>query len=1451
MEVRERAIMHRIKTPRQYPEPGAHLIAYKGDTLEFTLELPRKQKGGAWVRSNIGKNAMRYREIIDFVDHGKPIMSRDWYDIPMRQIDDRRFSILLPINEVGRFEAKAFFMPEGSNEPVWPEGDNVVIKAEPAEYCCSNTIYTAFVRQFGPNKYGWSTTPQQDASVKELEKNGFSVIPRSGTFRDLIKELDFIIGRLRFRIVQLLPIHPAPTTYARMGRFGSPFAALDFKDVDPSLSEFDRRTTPKEQFVELLDAVHEREGRLFIDIPINHTGWASHLQVEHPKWFARGSDRTFESPCAWGVTWEDLAKLDYSHKELWKYIAEVFLFWCRVGVDGVRCDAGYMIPYAVWEYVVAKVRSEFPDTIFLLEGLGGKIETMEELLAGANLDWAYSELFQNYDRGQIENYLPDCIDISSKKGILVHFAETHDNNRLASVSRRYAMMRTALTALFSHNGAFGITNGVEWFAKDKINVHDARPLNWGSEENQIDFISRINAILGVHQCFHDKCDLRLVETGKSNTVVLVRRSLIFEKSLLVVANLDDDKPNTANWNLSDFGSASTLFDLLSGSSVDVRINSGIVSYRLEPGQVACLTCDISDLDRLEDELKKQNSFTEGATQQILRAKVLELHAFFNKKEDIIGIDIDGQTIELTKDPRVFCADVSGMIPSPAVTWKWPEDSRRIVMVPYGGLLYVKSAFRFVAELRLAGRILTRQTGMKQNDGWYFSLMAPDVTEDLPARCELALTVFENDGCRHSEAPVIFLAKVENALVVRGFKSYDALKKNCYAICTNGRGAMSQVRAAWGEVESQYDAILAGNLNPGYPVDRTVMLTRCRAWLICQGYSHPVDRTCLDYFSVNSEGSVLWRFNVPAGQGRMMSLEIRLSMVQEKNTVQIDFYRRTGTDEEGKLDVSIPVKLIIRPDIEDRINHHKTKAYTGPENSWPDSLFADGRGFIFKPSEDHYLKVTASCGQFTREPEWKYLVNHPLEAERGLDDCSDLFSPGYFSAHIDPGKSVILHASIESNGGDSSVNRGDNSGDCLEESQEGKKAKNALYESDGKDQEDLLTLDRAMMHAIKDFIVKRDGLHTVIAGYPWFLDWGRDTLICLRGMIEAGMLNLAREILIQFARFESQGTLPNMISGNDASNRDTSDAPLWFFVACNDIFNKEEGEGFLDTDCGGRKIRDVLHSIADGYLKGTPNGIRMDTETGLIFSPAHYTWMDTNYPAGTPREGYPVEIQALWHAALRMMARLEPGGLWEDLAVKVSASINDLYLRKDGEFLSDCLHARPGQSAVNASADDALRPNQLLAITLGALNDKKVCSAILTSCEELLVPGAIRSLADRRVSHHLPVEYKGDLLNDPAYPYWGFYTGDEDRRRKPAYHNGTAWTWLFPSYAEALFTAYGENARDMALSVLSSATEIINQGCLGQVPEILDGDAPHGLCGCGAQAWGVTELYRVFAILKNK
>jgi predicted glycogen debranching enzyme len=301
------------------------------------------------------------------------------------------------------------------------------------------------------------------------------------------------------------------------------------------------------------------------------------------------------------------------------------------------------------------------------------------------------------------------------------------------------------------------------------------------------------------------------------------------------------------------------------------------------------------------------------------------------------------------------------------------------------------------------------------------------------------------------------------------------------------------------------------------------------------------------------------------------------------------------------------------------------------------------------------------------------------------------------------------------------------------------------------------------------------------------------------------------------------------------------------VACSELTSGKDGPNFLKSDCGGRTVKQVIGSIVQAYIDGTPHGVKMDPESGLIFSPAHFTWMDTNFPAGSPRQGYPIEIQALWHAVLVFMTRIDKKNArhWQSLAETVKKSLTALYWQPSLNCFADCLHAEPGQAARHSIADDHLRPNQIFAITLGAVTDVERIQQVLETCAELLVPGAIRSLADRAVTHPLPVYISNHLHNDPHRPYWGNYNGDEDTRRKPAYHNGTAWTWPFPSYCEAWAMTYGKQGRQTALAWLTSSLRLLESGCLGHLPEILEGDYPHTPRGCDAQAWGASEWVRVW------
>jgi starch synthase (maltosyl-transferring) len=1423
------------------PEPGSKLLRYRGDTVTFTLTSTRLLKGTALLRTNLGQGSISRQQIIASVEKNLPGLGRDWFDIPMTEVTSQQFNLRLPLTDIGHFKAKAMFIPEDRQDPIWIPGPNITINVEPADTCCGNVIYNAFVRQFGPNKEGGFFRQNHSDAVQLLDKAGYAAIPPSGTFRDLIRELDFIIGHLGCRFVQLLPIHPTPTTYGRMGRFGSPYAALSFTKVDPSLAEFDSTATPLEQFIELVQAIHARNAKLLMDIAINHTGWAASLHETHPEWLVRSSKGDIEVPGAWGVRWEDLTKLNYQHKDLWQYMANVFLIWCNRGVDGFRCDAGYMIPIQAWQYIIAVVREQFPDTIFFLEGLGGKIVVTRELLDAANFNWAYSELFQNYDRQDIAFQLLQGRDVSESEGLMAHYAETHDNPRLASRSHVWAKMRTALCALSSFQGTFGFANGVEWFATEKIDVHESPSLNWNAEVNQVDQIHRLSEVLKNHPAFHDQTRISVVDHVSEDIFILLRHHQPSGKKLMIVVNLNDSGPGKASWQGDEnFGPPGSWLDLLTGEKVTPQMEGRTTALDLLPGQVLCITDDPDDWSMVQKDTKELFQVPERIVRQRLRAKVLEVFQVVNGFGDFGDRDLEDSVLKLQADPVAFCREANAQSPeSRVIRWVWPRDGRREVMLPPGYFLLVESPEPFHVKVSHRRTILDLEKSMLSPKGFHWALLNPFPTPDEHLELTLQLSVYAADGY-HREARCLLLLSAETPVINLCYPRKMLGESSLRTLVTNDLGAASFLPIAWGELNSRYDAVLSANVDTELPVDRWIMFTRLRGWVVYQDYSQSLNGDCLETFDLDGSLQGEWTFHVPTGRGTHVVIKIKAVLERDRDAVQLVFERCPAIRGQGRLPDAELIDIILRPDIENRSFHANTKAYQGLEQTWPSAVTSDEEGFTFRPDDLHILDIRQEKGAFVYEPEWHYMVNRSEDASRGFDAQGDLFSPGYFKVKVGGGGVTRLNATVTTPG-EKHTSAG----------RQPMKSSAFMGRSNQDGMNSVMSIQKTLEAALGQFIVRRGSLHTVIAGYPWFLDWGRDAIIVTRALIELGETNLARRILKLFGRFEENGSLPNMLHGTRTSNRETSDAPLWFVIACKELVAKENNRSWLGEVCGQRTIQDIINAIATAYTKGTSNGIQMDAESGLIYSPSHYTWMDTNHPAGTPREGYPIEIQALWYGALRFLATIDSNdGRWSDLAEMVQSSIGEYFRLESGEYLSDCLHAGQGTPAREAKADDALRPNQLLAITMGAIVQPDMRRNLLEACQELLVPGAIRSLADRPVHRPLEIIHKGQHLGDPYQPYRGRYEGDEDTARKPAYHNGTAWTWLFPSFCEAWEMSFGPGARQTAKAWMSSVSRLLQQGCVGHVPEILDGDIPHHHRGCPAQAWGVSEALRVWLKLSK-
>lgn len=1298
----------------QTPSPHDFLLKWRGDKLEVTLKLDKPRPGRAAFRTNIGRAAVRRQEIIAETERGETPLARAWTDLPLEEVEPGFFRATIPLNEVGIFSGKACFFPAGSHVPEWPEGANTHIKVESDETRRNNSIYTVFPRQFG-------------------------------SFREVVRRLPIIMDRMGFRIIQTLPPFPVPTTYAVMGEYGCPFAALDFMSVDPAMAEFDEFATPLDQFREWIDAVHARGGLFFVDLPANHTGWASTLQTHHPDWFRHEADGRFASPGAWGVKWADLVELDYANSQLRAYMAEVFLFWCRNGVDGFRCDAGYMIPAETWTYIVARVREEYPDTVFMLEGLGGELSVTDHLLSESNLDWAYSEIFQTYDRNAFEWYLPEALNRSEHFGTLVHFAETHDNDRLAKGGETYARLRVCLAALLSGQGAWGIANGVEWYCREKIDVHGKNGLNWGAKNNMVELIAKLNQILATNSLFAGASHQELVTRGDGNTLAVVR--VADGGRVLVLANLDCTAPAVIDWDRAKFA-APEACDLLTGQII--KTAQGVP---LKPGEVVCL-----ELPRL-------------------------------------GVETTAAKTLRTAAKTLF-------------HWVYPRDLKREVVVPEGEAIAISSPHPFRVHLydpRTDKTLRVRRSKSLSNGRHETVLEAPPYVGDGTASRELTLrlVVYSPTRAMRHRARFLVPPTSKKARVRLVFPGMEARRvPDTRTILSNGAGAMSQMRVGWGRIASQYDAILAANPELTHPADRLVVWTRTRGWLQREGYTREFDVRCLERFTADPTGKgARWDFVVPCGMGKTTAFAFELSLAEGENAARL---KVTRTDA-GADDVGDQVRIVFRPDIEWRSFHATTKAYAGPEATFAAAsapLAAPAEGFSFAPF-DGVFRLVVTGGVYHHEPQWSYNVSHAEEAQRGQDPSGDLFSPGWISADLHLGDTVTLVGEVNF--------------DVKAKTARHLVAANSArrFGRDNFPAVTTLPIGEAMRRAMELFIVRRDGLKTVIAGYPWFLDWGRDTFIFMRGMIAAGMIADAVKILRAFAAFEEKGTLPNIIYGDHAGNRDTTDAPLWFIRCVEEISARLESNGGAAL----AELRATCESIVDHYISGTPNGIHVDSASGLVWSPSHFTWMDTNYPACTPRVGYPVEIEALWISALRFLGR-------DELAKKALESVQKYFPWEHG--YRDCLAAPKGESAAQAIPEDTIRPNQLFMITLGITDEVR----ILEATEELLVPGGIRSL-------------------NAAHPlYRGTYAGDEDTSRKPAYHNGTVWGWVFPLYAEAL-VALGRTSRETALQLLAGGVETLNEGCLCHVCEIADADAPHMPRGCTAQAWSVSELLRVWLKLGGK
>ncbi|MFM1556706.1 MAG: amylo-alpha-1,6-glucosidase, partial [Limisphaerales bacterium] len=869
-----------------------------GDSLRFALrDVPVGHR--AVIRTDIGRASELRRGIIQSIQEPEVQLEAGWRDVPMLNTPDG-WAVSMALTEVGWFQSKAYTL-DADDQQHWPDGDNIGISVHP-DFCrTANTIYCAFPRMFGPNKTARDTSAQaEDKRITSLDHEGYSVIPPSGTFRGLKAELPHIFETLGCRILHLLPVNPTPTTYARMGRFGSPYACGDLTAIDPALVEFDKRTTGVEQFCELTDAAHGYGGQVFVDLVINHTGWGSSLQNERPEWFLREENGDFASPGAWGVTWGDLVELESHHRGLWEHLAEAFLTWCRRGVDGFRCDAGYKVPMPVWRYVIARVREEFPNAIFLLEGLGGGWEDTENLLTRGGMQWAYSELFQEYDGHRVAAYLDHALPQSQRVGTLIHYSETHDNERLAAKGRAWSLLRNRLCALTSVNGGFGFTNGVEWLADERVNVHNARGLNWGASDNIVTELGQLNQLLATHPCFFDGAKLTRFSAEDSPVFALRRESPDGKHQLIILANTDEESVQIVELEQNDY------INLLDETPIT---KNGQVE--LSPSQVVCLSPHAASA--MDFCYTTQRAQAAWAVQCLSTRMEPEGMGEYDWRE-LAGLTAGNPERFLAALPVIVeGADLVGSIRAvmdadhfPQVnTWR-SLDATRVMPVPAGHWLLVRDDEPFRASW---GNEQAESVPVTEG---HVAAFAPRTEPgDLPLRLRrLQAEAVAVEGMIR----ILTQAPSNMEYGANNIRKELSDLEHPMVLLTNGRGGMARMAVDFGRVKSKYDCLLAANLDFDSPVDRHVFAKRARIWAVADGFITPLGSANLLEFKPGPPAR--WRFLVSAGDSRAVEIELRAEMPHGKNITVLTLHRPDMPPAKGK--PLLPGKvfsLTVRVDIE--------------------------------------------------------------------------------------------------------------------------------------------------------------------------------------------------------------------------------------------------------------------------------------------------------------------------------------------------------------------------------------------------------------------------------------------------------------------------------------------------------------------------------------------------------
>ena len=504
----------------------------------------------------------------------------------------------------------------------------------------------------------------------------------------------------------------------------------------------------------------------------------------------------------------------------------------------------------------------------------------------------------------------------------------------------------------------------------------------------------------------------------------------------------------------------------------------------------------------------------------------------------------------------------------------------------------------------------------------------------------------------------------------------------------------------------------------------------------------------------------------------------------------------------------PITLQIRPFLAYRSVHSLSKS-----NTWVDNRYKPVKNGAMWQMYRGYSKVFMQFSkkpEYVHVPDWYYNVEYRREKERGYDYLEDLYTPGYFELSLKEGESIVISTGL---------------------SEKNPATFKRQFAAEVKKRTPRDSFEHCLENAAEEFIIRNDNRTEVVAGYPWFGRWGRDTFIALAGLtLTRNDKKSFHEVMKTMISELKDGLFPNLGHGKEAAYN-AADTSLWFFRALQQ-YKRMTGEGHKVWKSYGKTMANILNH----YKKGTHHKIALH-DNGLIWSGVQgtpVTWMDAvvNGKPVTGRTGFAVEINALWYNALKFALELaeEAGDTafvnkWNPVAEKTAAAFIAMFWDDEQGYLADY--------TTYEYKNFDVRPNMVIAASLpySPLTLEMKHNIYEKAYSELFTPRGLRSLSPK----------------NPAYK--GIYAGNQ-AERDLAYHQGTAWPWLLGPLSELAITVYGKNGKERVKEWYHGFEPVMTEAGIGTVSEIYDGDPPHEARGAISQAWSIAELLRMKWMMEN-